>query len=95
MSSRGRMNPSELPILLTSSFMAASLVLQFVITQRITARRSTVVLQTQLCAFVYSKLSSSVDHPLDHAEPALPERRIARVEPERREQFGIMLGAAG
>src|SRR6476661_3749795 len=35
-----------------------------------------------------------VDHALDNAEPALPEGWIARVETERREQFGMMLGAA-
>ena len=36
-----------------------------------------------------------VDHPLDHRQPALPECRIAGVEAERREQLGIMFGAAG
>src|SRR5438477_6791402 len=35
------------------------------------------------------------DQPLDHAQPALPECRIARVEPERLEQFRVMPGAAG
>src|SRR3954453_5337422 len=35
------------------------------------------------------------DHPLDHAKAALPEIRIACIEPEGREQFGMMLGAAG
>src|SRR5436309_1439835 len=35
------------------------------------------------------------DHPLDHAKPALPECRIAGVEPEGRKQFRMMLGASG
>jgi len=32
---------------------------------------------------------------LDHAKAALPERRVAGVEAEGREQFGVVLGAAG
>src|SRR6266576_4916804 len=35
------------------------------------------------------------DHPLDHTKPALPERRIAGVEPEGGEQLRMVLGAAG
>src|SRR6478672_1224100 len=35
------------------------------------------------------------DQPLDHAQAPLPELRIARVEAERLEQLGMMLGAAG
>src|SRR5262249_46593815 len=35
------------------------------------------------------------DHPLDDAEAAMPERTIAGIEPERPEQFGMMLGAPG
>ena len=35
------------------------------------------------------------DHPRDDREAALPEIRIARIEPEGLEQFGMMLGAAG
>src|SRR5690242_20729058 len=35
------------------------------------------------------------DHPLQQRQPAAPERRVARVEAERREQLGMMLGAAG
>src|ERR1044072_4558492 len=35
------------------------------------------------------------DHPLDDAEPALPEFRIAGVEAEWCQQFRMMLGAAG
>src|SRR3978361_832055 len=36
-----------------------------------------------------------VDHARDHRQPAVPEFRISGVEPERLEQLGIMLGAAG
>ena len=36
-----------------------------------------------------------VDQPGDHAQAAVPEFRIAGVEAERRQQFGVMLGAAG
>src|SRR5258707_6227272 len=36
-----------------------------------------------------------VDHPLDHAQPALPERRLAGVKAERFQQLRVMLGAAG
>ena len=35
------------------------------------------------------------DHLLDHLEPDLPEGGVARVEPERREQFGMVFRAAG
>src|SRR5436190_18254945 len=35
------------------------------------------------------------DHARDNREAALPEIRIARVEPERFEQIGMVLGAAG
>src|SRR5258708_11842739 len=36
-----------------------------------------------------------VDHPRDHRQPAFPKPGIPRVEAERLEQLGIMLGAAG
>src|SRR5690242_8528133 len=35
------------------------------------------------------------DQPLDDTKPALPKRRVARIEAERRQQLGMMLGAAG
>src|SRR5579871_2280817 len=35
------------------------------------------------------------DHPLDHPQAAVPERRIAGIKTERLEQFRMMLGAAG
>src|ERR1700689_3055939 len=35
------------------------------------------------------------DHPLDHAQSTLPERRVAGIETERSEQLGMVLGAAG
>src|SRR6202043_1772709 len=36
-----------------------------------------------------------LDHPLDDPQPALPERRITRVEAEGGEKLGMRLGAAG
>src|SRR5262245_35940590 len=36
-----------------------------------------------------------VDHALDHAQSALPEGGIARVQTERLQQFRMMLGSAG
>src|SRR5262249_17776154 len=36
-----------------------------------------------------------VDQALDHRQAALPEARIASVEPERLEQLGMVLGAPG
>src|SRR5579883_114939 len=36
-----------------------------------------------------------VDHPLDHAQAALPERRVAGIEAERFQQLGMVPGAAG
>src|SRR6516225_1080625 len=35
-----------------------------------------------------------IDQPGDDTKPALPEGRIPGIETERRQQFGIMLGAA-
>src|SRR6266566_3206807 len=35
------------------------------------------------------------DHALDHAQAALPEGRVAGIEPERLEQLAMMLGATG
>jgi hypothetical protein len=35
------------------------------------------------------------DHALDHAEPALPERGRAGIETKRRQQLGVVFGAAG
>src|SRR4029079_10727688 len=35
------------------------------------------------------------DHALDHAEAALPEGRVAGIQPERSQELGVMLGAAG
>src|SRR5258705_4363067 len=36
-----------------------------------------------------------VDHARDDRQPAVPEFGILGIEPERLEQFGIMLGATG
>src|SRR5262249_20601481 len=36
-----------------------------------------------------------VDHPLDHAQPALPERGIASIKTEGRQQVGMVFGAPG
>src|SRR5450631_3081798 len=36
-----------------------------------------------------------VDHARNHRQPAVPEFRVLRIQPEWFEQFGIMLGAAG
>src|ERR1035438_1929065 len=41
------------------------------------------------------KLLQLIDQLGDHAEAAVPELGIAGVQPERGEQFGVMLGAAG
>ncbi len=36
-----------------------------------------------------------VDEARDHVEPARPERRVGRIQPERRQQLLVPLGAAG
>src|ERR1035438_7511029 len=41
------------------------------------------------------KLLQLIDQLGDHAKPPIPELWIAGVQPERGEQFGVMLGAAG
>jgi plasmid stabilization system protein ParE len=36
-----------------------------------------------------------VDHPRYDRQSAVPEFRVLGIEPERRQQLGVMLGAAG
>src|SRR5712692_5422232 len=43
--------------------------------------------------FVLPQPLQLVDHPLDHAQATLPERRLAGVEPERLQQFRVVPGA--
>src|SRR5258708_27399054 len=50
---------------------------------------------TKASDFVLPQPLQLVDHPLDHAQTALPERRLAGVKSERFQQLRVMLGAAG
>src|SRR5882724_10783240 len=51
-----------------------------------------------ILTFYFSPLSQPLklgDHALDHAQAALPEGRVAGIEPEWLEQLAMVLGAAG
>src|SRR5262249_44351727 len=86
------MTPVELPIFLTSSFMAVSQSWQRY-TECITPR-SRVPVPSPRTSGCLQRLEL-VDQALDHRQAALPEARVAGVEPERLEQVGMVLGAAG
>src|SRR5680860_82822 len=91
-SSLGRMTPVELPIFLTSIFMADlhyTVCITYVIQKVQRAERG---------LSFGGRLSvhglELVDQALDHLEPHRPEVRVGGIEAERREQFLVVLGAA-
>src|SRR5262249_20097710 len=86
------MTPVELPIFLTSSFIAASIAPLY---RMYNAPEGFARGGSEKSSPRLFQLLQPVDQAGDHREPALPERRVARVEAERLEQLGIRLGAAG
>src|SRR3981081_2031044 len=93
--SRGNRRPSELPIFLISIFTVSS------------PRAATpkgMLYRCITCPFAAFNVCNTdylihplqlVDHARDHRQPAVPEFRVLGIQPERLEQFGIMLGRGG
>src|SRR5690242_10659938 len=75
------MTPSELPIFLISIFMAGP-------------RNTPVQRKSSALPRPIQRLQF-VDQPRNDAQAAVPELRVARVEAEGCQEFGMMLGAAG
>ena len=89
--SRGRINPSEFPIRFTSIFMDGPVMYY-------EPYNITIVAVQQMFYSTKALLPQAfqlANQPVNHTQSALPERRIAGVETERREQFGVVLGTAG
>src|SRR5712672_1443713 len=96
--SRGRINPSEFPTFLIAIFMASRVLYEPYKTAvgRVQHANQAFVLTWFLSNAIWLfELFQLGDHPLQQRQPAPPECRRAGVEPERLEQGGMMLGAAG
>src|SRR6202163_4462380 len=93
--SRGNRRPSELPIFLISIFTVSS---------PHAATPKGMLYRCITCPSAAFNVCNTdyliyplqfVDHARYHRQPAVPEFRILGIQPERLEQFGIMLGSAG
>src|SRR5258705_6016761 len=94
--SRGRSNPSELPLFFISIFIANPSLMEVQTTKATLYKCITrPAASFNNCFTASPHRLQLINHPRDHRQPAVPEFRILGVEPERFQQFGIVLGAAG